>query len=84
MRVLFNANEQVRVKLDERGEAILKRDHDALQLHLLPKYRREFVLKLDEEGYYRCALWSLMQDFGPHMMLGTLPPFDLDIVLVSA
>lgn len=83
MRVLFNANEQVRVKLNERGVAILKQDHETLQTHLLPKYRREFVLKLDEEGYYRCALWALMQDFGPHMQLGTLPPFDLDIVLGS-
>lgn len=81
MRVQFNANEQVRVKLNERGEAILRKQHADLVNATQGRYDEPFVLKLDEEGYYRAQLWSLRQTFGPHMTLGSLPPFDLDIVL---
>lgn len=83
--VPFNINDNVRVKLNERGLEIHKNWHDGF-LELLPEHVRDKhpyrMPEVDILGYYECQLWSLMEMFGPHIRLGELPPFDTEIFLV--
>lgn len=77
-RVTFNANDYVYVKLTEKGLRIL-REQDARLRKLwpqLPPYREPLP---DERGFFRCQLWELMQNFGPHMGMGLNNCFDMDI-----
>jgi hypothetical protein len=66
----YNLNSSVRVKLTKAG---LK--------HYSTRYgvRREPPAqpKLDDEGYYRTELWSLMNDFGSVLYNGCEVPFDM-------
>lgn len=79
--VKTNMNYAVKVKLNEDGIDILHKQHDELYRHNGFLAPRPFTLKLDEEGYYRTQLWALMQDFGPHISVGRIPPFDTDILI---
>ena len=81
-----NANAQVKVKLTDLGVALLKDKHDELNAHIKSRGGigfGEFVLRLDSEGYYTTQLWTLMQDFGPYMSIGSEPPFSLDIIITN-
>jgi len=77
----FNANENVKVKLTEFGEKILKDDYDRLRLSF-PKMK-PYELRLDKDGYYETQLWHLMSTFGQYMELGRPEPFHLDMIFVT-
>lgn len=82
----FNANQMVKVKLTERGEKILKEQHDSLNAHLRERGGKEFglfELKTDSNGCYRIALWQLMETFGPHVGITEPNCFDLNMVFVD-
>lgn len=82
----FNVNQQVKVKLTEKGIKILKEKHDSLNEHIISRGGTplgEFELRLDEDGYYRTQLWCLMHDFGKHMFIGTDNPFETDMIFVG-
>ena len=80
MKISVNINDTVKVKLTEGG----KRLHRAMfdQFHAMyPQLKHEYIApKEDAEGYSEFQLWCLMQDFGPHIRLGGMPPFS-DIVI---
>ena len=65
----FNLNDYVRVKLTPHGREILKTTYNNYQP------------RIDKNGWYRTQLWSLMEDFGPHIRMGTKPPFETEIEL---
>lgn len=73
--VAFNINDTVRVKITEKGHALLRKDHEEFFAKLASKRPYE-PPKEDAEGYSRWQLWSLMQSFGPHISLGFETPFD--------
>ena len=77
--VPFNVNSMVRIKLNDKGRQILKDAHYRRWQHReKPPY--EFRLPTeDEDGWSRWSLWSLMQDFGEHVYLGCIVPFETQI-----
>lgn len=79
--VKTNLNYAVKVKLNDDGIDILRKNHEVLYSHIGLLDSHPFSVKLDEEGYYRVQLWTLMQDFGPYISLGRIPPFDTDILI---
>lgn len=58
MEVRINLNEIVKFKLPERGKEVYRHRHDGLEP------------KLDDDGYMSMQLWTFMQVFGEHMILG--------------
>lgn len=80
--VPFNINENVRVRLKDRGHAILKARHDDL-LRRWPQASDYVPPKVDADGWSQFQLWSLMEIFGPHMFLGGDPPFETTIEFKS-
>lgn len=74
----FSINDHVRVRLTDDGRFILKQKHEALYR----KYgiKREWLGPIeDENGWSSWQLWTLMQDFGPHLTAGLEPPFEVEI-----
>ncbi|RYI30554.1 hypothetical protein EVU96_09060 [Bacillus infantis] len=67
----LNINQQVKVKLNEKGKELLFNHYD------------EFVLQLDQDGYYKIQLWKLMQVFGNHLHMGKELPFEAEIEVVE-
>lgn len=75
----FNVNNKVRVRLNDYGRQLHREDHAKFWAHIgekAPEYRPP-----DEnaDGWSEWQLWALMQDFGPHMGLGMVVPFDTEI-----
>jgi len=82
----FNVNNYVKVKLTERGKEILRDRHEELDHHIKSRGGKgvgTFILRLDEEGYYKTQLWMLMETFGEHISIASEPPFETDIILLS-
>ena len=75
----MNLNDTVLVKLTDRGRELMRANHDALWANYkVPPY--EFKLpKEDAEGFSRWQMWSLMQEFGPHIHMCMQNPFDLTL-----
>ena len=74
----FNINEKVKVKLNEHGLKILKDQHDELRgwCPSIGEYREP---KIDNDGFTEFQLWNLMEKFGSHITLGSIPPFETEI-----
>lgn len=71
--IRVNLNDQVRVRLTEKGRNILRQ---RVQGWVPPAE--------DEQGWSTWQFWNLMQDFGRHMVIGFDPPFETDIEIVRA
>jgi repressor LexA len=69
----INLNDKVRVKLNDLGREIHKKENDD---H--PEYQPP---EEDENGWSEWQLWTLMRTFGPHMNLGVKVPFETTIEL---
>lgn len=78
----FNINNYVKVKLNERGKEILKKEWDSR-----PNiFRSQFEFELpeeDEDGYSKWQLWNLMTTFGEYMWLGCVVPFETEIEIIN-
>lgn len=74
----FNINDHVRVKLTPRGHA-LHRQHFA-ELGCL----QYFAPEIDDEGWTRFQLWSLMSIFGQYMSCGGELVFETTIRMEGA
>lgn len=82
MRLTFNVNDNVRVRLTDVGRAALRKNHDELFADWIKP--PEFVLrKEDERGWSEWHLWDLMHEFGRHMYNGCQVPFETEIELVG-
>lgn len=64
MEVRINLNESVKFRLSEYGKEIYRHRYDRYGF----EYDRE--PKLDDDGYMSMQLWTFMQIFGEHMILG--------------
>lgn len=76
----FNINQNVRVKLTEKGIKILKDDYDVL-LSICPGLPKWDGPLVDENGYTRFQCWDLMKRFGNHVTIGSDLPFETDILV---
>lgn len=78
-RTIFNLNEDVYVRLTERGRQILRDNH--AEAFRVASRRPDYVEpKEDEQGFSKWPLYMLFQQFGTEMVLGNHPlPFDTEI-----
>lgn len=70
-----NMNDNVRVKLTDRGRQILRQNW--------AKYGVQYEIREDEDGYYQTQLWCLFQDFGKSIRIGGNLPFSTEIEFVK-
>lgn len=64
MKIRINLNEKVKFKLSEHGKEIYRHRYDGYGF----EYDRE--PELDDNGYMEMQLWTFMQIFGEHMIMG--------------
>lgn len=76
----FNINNYVDVKLNEIGIAILEKRNAELRSRI-PSFPVFAPPETDQNGFSRWQLWELMEQFGPHISLGSAPPFDTVILI---
>ena len=75
MDIKFNINREVKVLLTPFGEHIVRTKYG-------DRYYEELIEKRrDKNGYVSFQLWTLMQDFGPHMQNGCIIPFNANIIM---
>lgn len=74
----FNVNHQVRIRLTDAGRQILRDNYERLFAGspLADEYRE---LASDADHWVPMQLWQVMQDFGPQISLGCIPPFETSI-----
>ena len=78
----FNVNDYVKVKLNDRGLEILKKQYDDLAAEFPSLKKEEFQPpKTDENGYCKFQLWVLMETFGSSIGLSFIPPFETEIII---
>ncbi len=74
----FNINSRVRVKLNEKGRAELRKQAEDLMRHF-PKLERFDPVMEDEDGWMSFQLWALMEALGHMVYVGSESPFDCRI-----
>lgn len=84
MKLDFNINGGVRVKLTDLGRALHRKKHS----DLFAKYHaveRPYIPPVeDQDGWSEWQMWSLMQWFGEFIYLGCDPPFETTIQIIHA
>jgi len=78
----FNINYGVKVKLTERGRDIYYHRYDELNKLKSHEIKPSYP-EVDEDGYFKTALWDLMNIFGSHFRLDEKPPFSTEIILIK-
>lgn len=82
----FNVNHYVKVKLTEYGIAILKQQHEELNDEMEMtgvKGFGNFKVDIDEDGYTKFQLHSLMNKFGHLTTNGQKIPFETEIIITE-
>jgi hypothetical protein len=82
MKISFNINDNVRVRLTPHGHAIYRKNHDELYIfNANPNpYRAPTE---DADGWSTWQLWDLMSHFGASMHNGCKLPFETEIKIVT-
>lgn len=62
-----NINEHIFVKLNERGQRILKNYYLKLQVD---DEQMKYCIETNSEGYYQTELWNFCAIFGPYFNIG--------------
>lgn len=83
MNVKFNLNDHVLVKVTSEGIEALRENHDQLNAFLGGRLSDFTPPQVDENGYTRMQLWCVMQEFGPHIRMGNLPPIETEMFFES-
>ena len=78
MKVPFNVNDYVWVKLTPHGIKILE-NTDMWLRQSFPELPPFTPPATDENGHSRYQLWALMNDFGQYMTWGGKSPFETNI-----
>ena len=80
--IKFNINYQVKVKLTPYGVSCLYKNYQE-EKEIWDRLRpNQFTVKLDDDGYYRTQLWTLMQELGKYVTL-TRTPFETEIIFLK-
>lgn len=80
----FNLNDNVLIKLTDRGRQILKERHDQFVKDfpsISDDLKEHRPPKEDIQGYSEWQLWVLMETFGPNISIGFNPPFETTIII---
>lgn len=87
--MLFNINENVKVKLTDVGVEILKKQHEEFKRRMTeadPNANiKDFDLNdyLDEDGYFVTSMYTLMEQFGEYMNTSSNLPFKSNIEIIN-
>lgn len=79
----FNVNNNVRIKLTDKGRCIHKIWHEEL-VKELPQLRHHVYVppKEDADGWSTWQLHAVMHMFGPHMVNRFDPPFEITMEFI--
>lgn len=77
MRIEFNINDMVKVKLTEVGDEIYVENRKKLSI----AHEGSGLPKEDSDGYSEWQLWRLMQEFGENLGNGQPLPFETTILI---
>lgn len=80
--VKFNINENVYVKLTEKGIEKYVRDHNNIMPFKLHISYREFEERKNEKGYHKFQLWAFIDHFGGLGMSGW-EYYNTDVLFLS-
>lgn len=81
MRVPFNINDNIWVKLTDEGRAIHKQHYEEI-IASFPRMNLTYEPpKEDENGWSCFQAWDLIHIFGPHIYIGRTPPFSTEVEL---
>jgi len=76
----FNLNSNIKVKLNNYGRSILKKQHNELYSSLRVIDVPYIPHPVDEEGYCTFQMYVFMNTFGSHVLAGSVYlPFSIDI-----
>lgn len=71
----FNVNSNVKVKLTKKGyQHLIKKMNEH-------SFNDKCVPRLDDQGFYKCQLWTLISDFGEVTSIGFNGCFETEIFL---
>jgi hypothetical protein len=76
--IKFNMNDYVKIKLNDYGKECYIKHYEKIA----PMLGYQPEAKVDEDGYYKDQLHSIINIFGEYIGLGCLCPFDTEIILV--
>jgi len=79
----FNINDNVRVKLTDRGRFLLEKEHYEFYEKYKLAERPYTSPKEDEEGWSTWQLWILMNHLGKYCTMGCEMPFETNIEIVD-
>jgi hypothetical protein len=82
----FNINDQVKVRLTERGRAEIQRQHEELSKYVLQQTDKLFIYSPkdeDEYGWSTWMLWDLMKTFGSLLSTGGQNFFETEIEIIE-
>lgn len=84
MKIDFNINDYVLVKLTEEGKRLLLEDHYSFwkSVGRNPPYPYREPNE-DSYGYSKWQLWDLMKKLGCYCGLGRKVPFDTNIIFIK-
>jgi hypothetical protein len=83
MDVKFNINDKVKVRLNDYGIELLKKEHDDLKIKI-PDLS-EFILPItDCYGYVEYQMWQLFEHFGKFIDFTSKLPFDTEMIIHAA
>lgn len=71
--VCVNLNDEVKFKVTKEGEKIWEDYYMKLKVKEIPK-----ILK-DRYGFTKMDLWEMAHIFGPSLIMGYLPPIEMNI-----
>ena len=81
--MLFNLNNEVRVRLTQVGRDELKRQHDELYASLGKPNEPYTPKKEDKDGWSTFQMWYLMNKFGYMLGMGFSSPFEIEIEILK-
>jgi hypothetical protein len=83
METPFNVNNYIKVRLTERGRAILRDNYARMyQGYLSEKYPYQ-PPEEDGDGWSRWQAWHFMASFGPYMGCGSDLPAETEIKFIT-
>ena len=78
-KIILNFNDNVRVKLNDRGYQIWHQDYNKYVSYDFRRPLDSFKKEADSEGFVIFQLWEFMNIFGSHLSNGFDPPCETNI-----
>ena len=81
--MIFNINDNVKVKLTQHGKDVLKEKHRRFWADVGKQMAWYTPPEEDSEGWSEWQLWQLMGELGDELHMGCKMPFETEIEIVE-